>query len=117
MCICTMVYTLGLVLCVKVLCACMYMRYCVIVCHSSPLPSAYHLAKTEVLSQQLQTLGLQQDKVRCVYVGDRDRRETVMSCVPPSLHSYLLFFSPMLSPLLPLSPHPHTVGQGRKERG
>ena len=80
-------------LCAKVLCACMYMCSCVIVCHPSPLQSAYHLAKTEVLSEQLQTLGLQQDKVRCVYVGEGDRRETVVSCVPPSLHVYLLFFS------------------------
>ena len=83
-----------------------------IVSHPSPLQSAYHLAKPEVLSEQLQTLGLQQDKVRCVYVGEGDRRETVVSCVPPSLHSYLLFFSPVLSPLLPLSPHPRTVGTG-----
>ena len=50
----------------KVLCACMYMCSCVIVCHPSPLQSAYHLAKTEVLSEQLQTLGLLLDKVRCV---------------------------------------------------
>ena len=82
---------------------------CVIVCRRSPLQSAYHLAKPEVLSEQLQTLGLQQDKVRCVYVGEGDRRETVVSSVPPSLHLYLLFFSPMLLPLLPLSPHPHAV--------
>ena len=64
----------------------MYMCSCVIVCHPSPLQSAYHLAKTEVLSEQLQTpLGLQQDKVRCVYVGEGDRRETFVSCVPSSL--------------------------------
>ena len=100
-------------MCAKVLCACMYMCSCVIMCHPSQLPSAYHLAKTEVLSEQLQTpLGLQQDKVRCVYVGEGDRRETVVSCVPPFLHSYRIFFSPILSPLLPLSPHPRTMGTG-----
>ena len=44
-----------------------------IVSHPSPLQSAYHLAKPEVLSEQLQTLGLQQDKVRCVYVEEGGR--------------------------------------------
>ena len=63
---------------------CTYMCSCVIVCHPSPLQSAYHLAKTEVLSGQLQTLGLQQDKVRCVHVGEGDRKETVVSCLSSS---------------------------------
>ena len=71
-------------LCAKVLCACMYMCSCVIVCHPSQLQSAYQLAKTGVLSEQLQTLELQQDKVRCVYVGEGDRRETVVSCLSSS---------------------------------
>ena len=62
----------------------MYMCSCVIVCHPSQLQSAYHLAKTEVLSGQLQTLELQQDKVRCVYVGEGDRIETVVSCLSSS---------------------------------
>ena len=64
----------------------------------SPFPTAVSLPLSkacEVLSEQLQTLGLQQDKVRCVYVGDGDRRETVVSCVRPSLHSHLLFSSPL----------------------
>ena len=40
---------------------------------ASPFPTAVSLPLSkacEVLSEQLQTLGLQQDKVRCVYVGD-----------------------------------------------
>ena len=91
---------MGMFICImsnaKLLCTCMYMCSCVIVCHPSPLQSAYHLAKTEVLSQQLQTLGLQPDKVRCVYVGEGDRRETVVSCVRPSLLflSYPFLFHP-----------------------
>ena len=54
----------------------------ILVCCLSLLQSAYHLAKPEVLSEQLQTLGLQQDKVRCVYVwveGEGGRRATVVS--------------------------------------
>ena len=61
-----------------------------IVCHPSPLQSAYHLAKTEVLSEQLQTLGLLLDKVSFVYVGEGDRREAVVSCVPPFLYTRIV---------------------------
>ena len=99
------------------MCTCMYMCSCVIVCHPSPLQSAYHLAKTEVLSEQLQTLGLQQDKVRCVYVGEEGRRETVVSCAPSSLHSYLLFFSHTIPSAPSISPPLYCGGQGGEERG
>ena len=90
----------------------MYMCSCVIVCHPSPLQSPYHLAKPEVLSEQPRTLGLQQDKVRCVYVREGREGDCCELCSSIPLHSYLLFSSPMPWPLLPLSPHPHTVGTG-----
>ena len=80
-----------------VLCTCMYVHVFLCDC-VSPFPTAVSLPLSkacEVLSEQLQTLGLQQDKVRCVYVGDGDRRETVVSCFSPSLHLYLLFSSPL----------------------
>ena len=52
---------------------------------------AYHLAKTG--SFQSSSRHLDSNRTRFVYVGEGDRRETVVSCVRPCLHSYRLFSS------------------------
>ena len=53
--------------------------------------SAYHLAKTGSFPSS--SRHLDSNRTRFVYVGEGDRRETLVSCFSPSLHSHLLFSS------------------------
>lgn len=79
---------------------CIYMCSCVIVCRSSLLQSTHHLAKTEILQSSSRHLGLQQDKVRCVYVGE-GRRER--DCYELCSSTPALVFS-LLSHAIPSAP-------------
>ena len=94
---CIILHRSGLV-CVC-LCDCVHLCSCVLCASLLPtvLQSAYHLAKPEILSEQLQTLGLQQDKVRCAYVyweDGRGRQERDSSELYPTLQCHSFVPSP-----------------------
>ena len=100
----------------------MYMCSCVIVCHPSPLQSAYHLAKPvrsfRAAPDTWTPTGQGEVWVRVrTYVGEEGRRETVVSCAPSSLHLYLLFFSHTIPSAPSISPPSYCRGQGGEERG